>query len=110
MSASPRIVVVITSVNSEAAAREIARAAVEERLAACAQVMPVTSVYRWEGKIEESAEWLCQLKTTPERIETLTARIRALHAYQLPEIIAIPVLTGHPPYLQWVTDTVGGSL
>lgn len=100
-------VVVLTTVNSEAAARDIARVVVEERLAACAQVSPVTSIYRWKGKVEESSEWLCQLKTTQERIETLTARIKALHSYQVPEIITIPVLTGYPPYLQWVADSVG---
>ena len=100
-------VIVSTSVDSEAAARAIARAAVEERLAACAHVMPVTSIYRWHANVEEQAEWVCQLKTTPERIETLTARIRALHRYEVPEIITIPVLAGYPPYLQWVADSVG---
>jgi periplasmic divalent cation tolerance protein len=100
-------VIVSTSVDSESAARAIARAVVEERLAACAHVMPVTSVYRWRGNVEEQAEWVCQLKTTPERIETLTARIRALHAYEVPEILAIPVIAGFAPYLQWVADSVG---
>ena len=100
-------VIVSTAIDSEAAARAIARAAVEERLAACAQVTPVTSVYRWRGNVEEAAEWICQLKTTPEQIETLTARIRALHSYEVPEIITVPVLTGYPPYLQWVADSVG---
>lgn len=109
MTKPPAVVVVTTSVDSEAAARTIARAAVEERLAACAQVSPVSSIYRWEGKVEEAREWLCQLKTTPEQIETLTARIRALHSYQVPEIITVPVLTGYPPYLQWVADSVGES-
>ena len=100
-------VIVSTSTDSEAAARAIARAVVEERLAACAHVMPVTSIYRWRGNVEEQAEWVCQLKTTPEQIETLTARIRALHAYEVPEIITIPVLSGHAPYLQWIADSVG---
>ena len=100
-------VIVLATMDSEAAARSIARVAVEERLAACAQVSPVTSIYRWKGKVEESSEWLCQLKTTRERIETLTARIKSLHSYQVPEIITIPVLTGYPPYLQWVADSVG---
>lgn len=109
MTKPPAAVVVITSVDSEAAARTIARAAVDERLAACAQVSPVSSIYRWEDKIEEAGEWICQLKTTPERVETLTARIRALHSYSVPEIIAVPVLTGYPPYLQWVADSVGES-
>jgi periplasmic divalent cation tolerance protein len=100
-------VIVSTSIDSEASARAIARAVVEERLAACAHVMPVTSIYRWRGNVEEQAEWVCHLKTTPERIETLTARIRALHAYEVPEILAIPVIAGFAPYLEWVAESVG---
>lgn len=103
----PAAVVVVTSVDSEAAALSIARAVVAERLAACAQVAPVASVYRWRGGVEEAREWVCQMKTTPERIETLTARIRALHSYEVPEIIAVSVQSGYPPYLQWVADSVG---
>jgi len=103
----PAAVLVVTSVDSEAAAQAMARAVVAERLAACVQVAPVASVYRWRGGIEEAREWVCQMKTTPERIETLTARIRALHSYEVPEIIALPVLSGYPPYLQWVADSVG---
>ena len=103
----PAAVLVVTSVDSEAAAQAMARAVVAERLAACVQVAPVASVYRWGGGIEEAREWVCQMKTTPERIETLTARIRALHSYEVPEIIALPVLSGYPPYLQWVADSVG---
>jgi periplasmic divalent cation tolerance protein len=100
-------VIVSTSTDSEASARAIARTVVDERLAACAHVMPVTSIYRWRGNVEEQAEWVCQCKTTSERIETLTARIRALHTYEVPEIITVPVLSGYVPYLQWVADSVG---
>ena len=100
-------VLVITTVDSEAAAQSMARAAVEERLAACVQVARVSSVYRWKGQVEEAPEWVCHFKTTPERIETLTSRILALHTYEVPEIITVPVLTGYPPYLQWVADSVG---
>ena len=100
-------VIVTTTIDSEAAARAIARAAVEERLAACAHVIPVTSVYRWRGNVEEQAEWVCHLKTTPEQAERLMARVRAIHSYEVPEIIVTPVLSGYPPYLQWVADNVG---
>ena len=100
-------VIVTTTIDSAAGARAIARAAVEERLAACAHVIPVTSVYRWRGNVEEQSEWVCQLKTTPERAEALMVRIRALHAYEIPEIIVTPVVSGYPPYLQWVADSVG---
>ena len=100
-------VIVTTTTESEATARAIARAAVEERLAACAHVTPVTIVYRWRGNVEEQAEWVCHLKTTPDQAGRLTARIRVLHAYEVPEIIVTPVLSGYPPYLQWVADNVG---
>ena len=100
-------VLLFTTVDSEAAAQAMARAAVGERLAACVQIGRVSSVYRWKGETEEAAEWVCQFKTTPERIEALTARILALHTYQVPEIMTVPVLTGYPPYLQWVADSVG---
>lgn len=102
----PRVVVVCTSLESEPAARAMATALVSERLAACAQVTPVASIYRWRGVVESASEWVCQLKTTEARVEALTARIRALHSYEVPEIIAVPVLAGHPPYLQWVADSV----
>ena len=100
-------VIVSTSIDTEAGARAIARAAVEEHLAACAHVTSVTSVYRWRGHVEEQGEWVCQLKTTPDRAEALMARIRAMHPYEVPEIIMLPVLSGYPPYLQWVADSVG---
>ena len=100
-------VIVTTTTESEATARAIARAAVEERLAACAHVTPVTSVYRWRGNVEEQAEWVCHLKTTVDQAERLMARIRVLHAYEVPEIIVTTVLSGYPPYLQWVADNVG---
>ena len=100
-------VIVTTTTDSEAAARAIARAAVEERLAARAHVTPVTSVYRWRGNVEEQAEWLCHLKTTPDQAQRLMARIRALHAYEVPEILVTPLLSGYQPYLQWVADNVG---
>ena len=100
-------VIVTTTTDSEAAARAIARAAVEERLAACAHVTPVTSIYRWRGNVEEQAEWLCHLKTTPDQAQRLMARIRALHAYEVPEILVTPLLSGYQPYLQWVADNVG---
>ncbi len=87
----------------------MARAVVAEGLAACVHLAPVTSVYTWKGVVEEGAEWACQMKTTPARAEALMARVRALHPYDVPEILAVPVLTGHPPYLQWVAESVRDS-
>lgn len=96
------LVVLVTAPTADRAA-EIARAVVEERLAACGNVLPgLRSIYRWEGKIEDEAEALLVLKTTRDRFEALRARILALHPYQVPEVIALPVEAGSAPYLAWV--------
>jgi len=80
---------------------------VEERLAACAQVVgPVSSVYRWQGEVETAAEWYCHLKTTAARVPALMSRIRELHPYETPEIIALPVAEGDPAYLAWIVESV----
>ena len=79
---------------------------VEEHLAACAQVVgPVASTYRWQGAVERAEEWYCHLKTTQEGCPALQARIRALHPYELPEIVAVP-LQGDAAYLRWIEDSL----
>ena len=83
----------------------MARSVVEEGLAACVHIGPVTSVYRWEGKIAETREWSCQMKTFPARVPALFDRIRALHTYQVPEILAVPITAVAPTYLQWMAES-----
>jgi periplasmic divalent cation tolerance protein len=96
------LVVLVTAPSAEEAAR-MARALVEERLAACGNVVPgLRSIYRWEGKVQEEAEALLLLKTTRRRFEALRARVRSLHPYEVPEVIALPVEAGHPAYLEWI--------
>lgn len=96
------IVVLVTTPTPERAA-EIARALVEERLAACGNVVPgLRSIYRWEGKVQEDAEALLVLKTTRGRFEALRERVLALHPYDVPEVIALPVEVGSAPYLAWL--------
>ncbi len=96
------VVVLVTMPTPERAA-EMARAVVEERLAACGNVVPgLRSIYRWEGKLEDEPEALLLLKTTRDRFEALRARILALHPYQVPEVIALPVEAGSAPYLAWI--------
>lgn len=96
---------VTTTVDSPEAAGRIARIVVEERLAACAQVQgPITSTYRWEGSVEQATEWYCHAKTTVDRLPELVARIRALHSYVTPEIVAVPLTGGLPEYLDWIAE------
>jgi periplasmic divalent cation tolerance protein len=96
------LVVLVTAPTADRAA-EIARAVVEERLAACGNVVPgLRSIYRWEGKLQDEAEALLLLKTTRDRFEALRARVLALHPYQVPEVIALPVEAGSAPYLAWI--------
>lgn len=87
------------------AADQLATALVEEQLAACVNVLPgIQSVYRWQGALERSAESLLLAKTTSDRYPALETRLRELHPYDLPEIIALPVERGLPGYLAWVSE------
>ena len=95
---------VTTTTDSEAEARKLAQLAVESRLAACGQVLsPITSVYWWDGKVENAQEWMVLLKTTANRVEQLIDRLRAEHSYDTPEIVAVPIVSGNPAYLDWIT-------
>ena len=88
-----------------ACAYTIATALVEERLAACVNQLPgLQSVYRWEGKVERAEEVLLLIKTTRDRLPALTARVQALHPYELPELIAVEAAGGLAPYLAWVAE------
>ena len=96
---------VLTNLPDEASAQTLARRVVEAQLAACANILaPCHSVYRWQGEIEEAREVPVLLKTSAARYEALEALIRANHPYELPEIIAVPIVRGLPAYLAWVTD------
>jgi periplasmic divalent cation tolerance protein len=90
------------------AAQQLGTRLVGERLAACAQVVgPVASTYRWQGKIEQTQEWYCHLKTSNRRLAELQQRIRELHPYETPEIIAASISQGDQDYLNWVQQEVG---
>ena len=97
--------VVLSTAPDVAVAKMIARAVVEERLAACVNVVTgVTSVYRWQGAVEEASEILLIMKTSPERVSSLAARIKELHPYQVPEVIALAVDAALPAYAAWVIE------
>jgi periplasmic divalent cation tolerance protein len=98
---------VTTTLPDQATAERVAACLVEERLAACAQVLgPVSSTYRWHGQIERATEWYCNLKTTRARSPQLQRRIRELHPYEVPEVIAFPIVGGDADYLQWIEEAV----
>lgn len=102
---------VTTTLDSREAADRLASLLVDARLAACAQVTgPVASTYRWQGGTERATEWLCSLKTTLARLPALEARIRTEHPYQVPEIVAVPIVAGDPAYLAWIEDGVRDTL
>lgn len=95
-------VIVTTTAGSEAAARELAQDVVAARLGACAQVVPVTSVYRWEGAVHIDPEWRVEIKTSADRAGALTAHLRERHPYDVPEIVVTPIVGGSAEYLAWV--------
>ena len=83
----------------------MAVALIERRLAACVQVVgPIESWYRWEGRVETATEWLCVAKTTAERYDELEAAIGELHSYDVPEVLAVPVVRGSAAYLRWLGE------
>ena len=95
---------VSTTVGSETEARAMARALVEARLAACVQIMPVASVYRWEGKIEEAAEHLLLCKIATADFAAVEAAIRVRHGYDVPEIVITGIAEGSAAYLAWLGE------
>jgi periplasmic divalent cation tolerance protein len=103
--AGPTHCQVITTVGSEPEAQQMAESAVLARLAACAQVYgPVSSTYWWEGEVSRVEEWQVAFKTTTGRYADLQTHIRDNHQYDVPEILCLPVVAGHPPYLAWVSE------
>lgn len=104
---SASVVVVLSMLPSGEKAAEIARILVEERLAACVNLVPqVRSIYRWKDQVQDETETLAFAKTTADRAEALHKRLLALHPYDVPEVIALPVSGGHAPYLAWVAASV----
>ncbi len=92
-----------TTTETKEQAESIAQYLVEQNLAACVQITgPITSIYRWKGKVENAQEWLCLIKTRDELFEKVEAAIKKLHPYETPEIIAVPVVKGSKEYLNWL--------
>jgi periplasmic divalent cation tolerance protein len=103
-------IVVFVTAGSSAEGERLAHALVEDRLAACVnRIRGVQSVYRWQGKIEQSEEELLVIKTRKELFTALEKRVRELHSYSVPEIIALPLIEGNEAYLRWLEEQVSGS-
>jgi periplasmic divalent cation tolerance protein len=99
------LLAISTFPDAETATR-IGRQLVNDKLAACANIgAPVQSIYRWQGKIEESQETMVFFKTTAAQFDALQAALRTLHPYEVPELVALPVTNGLPDYLRWVVDS-----
>lgn len=105
--ATDKIAVLVTCATAREA-REIARALVESRLAACVNVLGarVGSVYRWKEKVEEANELLLIIKSSRAKFRALEAEVKRLHSYDVPEIIALPIVAGSAEYLAWIADNI----
>ncbi len=96
---------ITTTTATEQQAEQIARALVDERLAACVQITgPIRSVYRWQAKVEQATEWLCVVKSRQSLFNAVESKIRELHPYECPEIVATPIVDGTKAYLNWLND------
>ncbi|MGQ9523082.1 MAG: divalent-cation tolerance protein CutA [Anaerolineae bacterium] len=98
---------VMTTAGTEEEAHRLAEGLVSGKLAACVQVMPVTSTYTWQGELHRDPEWLLLIKTTAVRYGDVEAFIREHHSYQVPEVVQVPIQRGLEAYLDWVRETVG---
>ena len=107
MTQEKQYVVVLCTCPDDVVGAQVAQAVVADGLAACVNRLPgVVSTFRWEGRVQEEREVLLVIKTARERLESLTARIQALHPYELPEVVAVPVTGGLEKYLAWLGESV----
>ncbi len=100
-------ILILTTTDSEESAHRIAAALVEAREAACVSILPgVRSIYRWQGKVCDEGELLLLIKTVAGLFEAVRTRIRQLHPYQAPEVVALPMTAGDPDYMRWLSEQV----
>ena len=100
------VVAVFLTAKDARESRRLATALVQERLAACVNELgPVRSVYRWKGRVERAQEHLLMAKSDRRRVPALVQRVKELHSYDVPEVIALPILAGNPDYLSWVATS-----
>ena len=109
MARTAQCCMVVTTCASRRQAQVLGRTVVKARLAACAQLEPISSIYRWEGKVCCDDEWRVTMKTTRAGYRRLEAFVRARHSYSVPQIVAVPFSAGSAAYLRWVRQSVGGA-
>lgn len=97
---------VLVTASSAEEAEAIAQVLIEKRLAACVTLLPVQSLYRWQGKLERSREYQLLIKTDLAQFKALETQVQAIHSYEVPEIIAVPILQGSPAYLAWLQSSL----
>lgn len=100
--------IVMVTASSQEEASAIAQALVKAQIAACVSITPIQSIYTWKGEIQTDQEWQLIIKTDLSKFTTLEAKVNELHSYEVPEIIAIPILKGSQPYLRWIDEQVIG--
>ena len=100
--------IVLVTAPDRAEAAAIAHTLIQEQLAACVTLMPVYSIYTWQNEVHQAEEWQLLIKTDLTHFETLAAKVRQVHSYEVPEIIALPIIAGSQPYLQWIANQVKG--
>jgi periplasmic divalent cation tolerance protein len=98
--------VILVTAPSQQEAEMIAETLLQERLAACVTILPVQSIYRWQGTIHNDQEWQLLIKSERDRFADLEIKIRQIHPYEVPEIIALPIVAGSLPYLNWISQQV----
>ncbi len=100
------IIILITAANSREA-RKLAEGLLKNKLAACVNIVPgIRSYFRWKGKIDRTAESLLLVKTKKSKFKKVAGLVKSLHSYEVPEIIAVPVVSGYAPYLRWIDASV----
>ncbi len=102
----PEYGIVWVTAPTQIEAEAIAQSLVESRLAACVSLSPISSIYTWNGKVNKEEEWQLTIKTDLRQFARLESTIKSLHSYEVPEIIAIPIIAGSTPYLNWINQSI----
>jgi periplasmic divalent cation tolerance protein len=100
--------VILVTAPTREQAEAIAETLIQTKLAACVSLWPMRSIYRWQGQVNRDEEWQLLIKSKLAKFEQLEATIRAMHDYEVPEILALPIVAGSLPYLQWMAEQVEG--